>query len=497
MKLRHFITSLAVTAVAALGAFAGLSQRKEAQEVKADGEKWMMTVAFDNTNPETSQEWGFVDDYWVHFWGTNLDYNVNVVEMHPTGVNHFYAVNAVFESNQVVSGMQIVFHENSVEKQSQDITGTWNSTNNGQVYYYEFPETPDWTGGKWSVTPHSSDEPIGSFNSVQMDFVANPAKARYEVTNVALEAGQYVSLVPFSYAMHVWKDTVDVLRTADKDSYVATEGSTWFSIKSSGTYDFFITNEFSDGGIVSIKKHCDEYVGIYLVNVDEDVYVYTFGEGGIEEFGAYGDNDAGTRLGDISGAQNVKGNLKFQGNDWDIWYLPLHYGYPEADHIILSYKNEFNIVANKSADMLIVEGSAYWFSYDDNYHNDNAGAAIRFLLDVEEAIADASGSVCSVSDVESAGFVNRYKALADADIYVDATKVTHKNHAGEGTALYSYRDVVKELGRNASLDPFGMSQPFANAIVSDKTTLLIIIAVSIIGVSCLTAFVIIKKRKHQ
>ena len=212
MKFRHFITSMAVTAVAAMGVLAGLNQRKEAEVAQADGEKWMITIAFDNTNPETSQDWGYVNDYSVHFWGTNLDYNVNVLPLHPTGTDHLYAVNAVFESNQVISGMQLVFHEDGVEKQSQDITGTWGSEADGRAYYYSFPTSPDWTDGKWSVTYSGYEEPFGSFNSTQLYFIPDPNTASYSVKDVELEAGQFVSLCPFKYSMRKWRDSCNDLR---------------------------------------------------------------------------------------------------------------------------------------------------------------------------------------------------------------------------------------------------------------------------------------------
>ena len=514
MKIKHVLASLGLTMMCGIGALVGLTHINEAKVAKADEPNtWMfraqlnLGVASPNYDSCVFSEDEAVLGAQFHVWGTNVDqtFDADYLCFHTFD---FYAVNVALKDDQVITGAQWIINQETVGyKYSVDTNQFGDSANdhldkdsNYMVIEWQFDNI--WAGDKWHFV---SDRNWGySSASIQMhvdgkdpvDFVKVPAQGVFKASNVVQSNSSWVEMV-CGNSVTLATTLYDIIDAASRQ-YVYSGSNQWFypSTEGTGTFDYILGNSK-----ITMKKHVSEYVGIYLVGIDADVRVYTFGEGGIEDFGAF----PGTRLGDIANAQEVSGDLKFQGHDDEIWYLPLDYGYPEADHIILTYLNEFGNVGTKTADMLLVEGSAYWFSYDDDYHNDDAGLALRFLLDAEEIRADVAaagdikaGSVCGVSKSDAISLVNRYNALSSSikTTYIDCTKVnTYKQNGEEGKEDVLYSDVMARL---AIIAEVAISSNLMRAYGLNNNTAAVVILISVTFVAMSAGlFFVIRRRKVQ
>ena len=453
MKLKRLFSVIGLGLFAAVSAGAGvaLSSKPKAEPVKADGEKWMVTICFDNSIPEKSESWGYIDNQKVNFWGTNVTYDASVQSFHQTGRDHFYAVNVVFESTQSVTGFQINFQEDGVKKESQDINIALDSGCNGRVYTFAFPAEVSWDDGKWSYYRFAGfDEPSGHFGGVSKNFTPDPETASYVLKDVVVDTSSsyYINLDPFCYSAHGNDDTYYVVRTdADywENYFYGWYGENWIEIRSdqAGTYDFFITNEYKDGGVLDVKKHSDaDSRYIYYVlenNTPTNDYIYTWG--GSEQFGKW----PGTKITDIVGVQEVtnSGVLHFQGSETPklIYKIPVTTGYPVGDS---DFKFNNGIVGEggvESAARPINGHSAYWW---EGPANSDAGYSIDFLVAVEaKRNAVPAGeykqySVCGISESDAQSLINTYQSLGTymQETYIDCTTVnTYKRDGSEGEEL--------------------------------------------------------------
>ena len=498
MKIKHVVTSVALSLALGFGAVAGLMANKEAKAVKADAEKWMITICFDNTIPEESGSWGYIDSQAVNFWGTNVTYEGSAESLHQSGVDHFYTVNAVFTSDQIVSGMQINFKENGAKKESQDISISLDSSCNGKVYTFKFPEDVSWVDGKWSYNTLSlAQEPSGQFGNLQTDFVPDPETKSYALRNVSLKADDYISLCPFSFSAHNWHDTASVTRldAAYFEEYFSPSyGTDWLQVASDGVYDFFLTNEYSDGGILDVRKHenPDESFIYYVLqdNVATNDYIYAWG--GNEQFGAW----PGTKITEVDGVKEVSGNgvLHFQGSETPklIYAIPVTIGYPVGDsQFKFNNNNDWESEARE-----IVGGAAYWYT---GAANANAGDAIDFLVRAESIRNSAVDySVCNISASDAAMLVNMYNDLDEAvRAYVDSSSVyTYKRDGSEGNELVSYRIVVEQLAELANISLVGSDRYFNSAFESN-TMVVVIISIAATSALVFTMLLVFKKKKQK
>ena len=497
---------MAVAGAGVLGA-----KGNKADPVKAEGEKWMVTICFDNQVPELSGEWGYIENRKVNFWGTNVTYNESVREFHSTGRDFFYAVNVSFESNQSVSGLQINFTENGVKKESQDINLALDSTCNGRVYTFSFPESVEWTDGKWSVTSNGFEIPSAKFgpsgDKVDRDFLPDPNTESYYIKDLEVDltgGAYYANFDPFSFSLHNWNDTYNVIRQSASyfsEYFYNWYGEAWIEFKESGTYDLFLTNEYKDDGLIDVKKHeaANDTFIYYVTNSASATVDYIYSWGGSEQFGAF----PGTSIASLVAADKAEeltgnGVLHFQGGDTAklIYRIHLQKGYPVGDTMFMfnGGSSEF-----KSAERSIKAEYAYWWTGDANQ---NAAQGIQ-ILEVFESYRNGATdySVCNISKENAAWIVNFYNDVSQdiRETYIDCSTVYTWADAGKtSNTLVSYRSIIEELGKIANVTPVGASRYVPTDInkTANITTIIIVLAVSLSLVG-FTTLIVIRRRKHQ
>ena len=494
-------------ALAGLGA-AGLMSNKGAEQVKADAPNtWMVRFQLNlgdcsPSDPENScfPEDKPVDGVKFHYWGNNVDQWTSAEYMYYSAFD-FYAINVSLRDDQTINGCQWILEQrNEGDKYSVDITkfgaddvNTLDKDTDIAGIQYQCYCSNTWIGDKWQfvsdrgyATKYIKAE-VGVGEYTYYNFEKDPTHNRFVADNVNFPSDEAIGFNTENN-FELSSNAKALLDEKSEEFMYGGTNNWWYMNK--GQYDFILEN-----ATLKIRKIVNEYVGVYLVGVDADVRVYTFGEGGIEEFGTF----PGTRLGDVVGAQEVTGDLQFQGNDLDLWYLPLNYGYPNADHIILSYVNEYGYVGTQTKNMLLVEGSAYWFTYEEEYHNDDAGLALQFLLDVEEKRLDATDdSVCNISKSDAAAIVNAYNGLSSTirETYIDSTTVnTLRRDGEEGKEYVSYRLVIEELAKIAEISLVGANR--VNTLKANVPTIIVVVSAMIVVSAGLVTVLVFKRRKHE
>lgn len=508
MKIKRLfsVLGLGLFALAAVGAGLVGAKAKKTEPARADGEKWMVTICFDNEIPETSGEWGYVENRKVNFWGTNVSYDTSVREFHSTGRDYFYTVNVSFESTQTVSGMQINFTENGVKKESQNIVIALDSTCNGRVYTFGFPEDVSWTDGKWSVADHGYQTPTAKFglddeSKVTKTFLPDPESESYYIRDLVVDISVnacYANFNPFCSALHGWDDTYNAIRR-DADYYdnyfYGWYGPSWIEFKVSGTFDLFLTNEFKESGVIDVKKHeATSTVYIYYVlenNTPTNDYIYSFG--GNEQFGSW----PGTPITSVVGVEEVTNDCtwRFQGDEKLIYKIPIKTGYPVGDSQFKFNNND----TMETAARPISGHHAYWWSGDAN---GLAGYSIDFLIEAETIRNGATDfSVCNVSKENAIGLVTTYQSKGTfmQETYIDCTTVnTWSDKTKTGKSYFTYRKVMEELAKIAEIDIGGSSSPslqFRNAEFNSQS-IIIIVSIGVASISALSLLIVLKKRKQ-
>lgn len=498
MRTKQIIASIGLSLAVSFGVVAGLSASKVAKTAKADlPDDAMCTVLIDMGAAVGFDGFHSPEVHYYDGWDGSID----KWQMMHLVTDTVYAANITYRSSdQTINKFQFLFKQGEEDKWATILdvdpaastaclfafNNQWTpNPNEGGRYEWLATQTGDWSSIRFQYYG-SGDNNITTF------FDADVASKTYKATFEIHEDGfKQSDLGQIFYAD--WN--LASVRTSSVDALLDDYSLNSFEFKGPGKYDIIIHDDYEDEGVFSIHKYEEEYVGIYLVDFSEDAYVYTFGAGMVEEFGAF----PGTRLGDIANAKEVSGDLKFQGNEWNIWYLPLNYGYPAADHIIISYLNESQVVGTQTANMLLVEGSAYWFSYDDNYHNDDAGLALQFLLDTEEIrLAAEDKSVCNISSEDAGNIVSAYNKLDEniVSTYIENTTVnTHKRDGSEGTEDVSYKLVVEQIGQLHNLPVNGSSLMPRGYTLSGDNNMIIIVAIASTSLVALTLLLVLKKKK--
>jgi hypothetical protein len=510
MKIKRLFSVLGLGLFAAASAGVGALGLKNAQPKEANADTpntWMVRFQLslgecspndpDSCFPADKP----VDGVRLHYWGDSVDAWTRAEHMFYFA-SDIYGVNVSLNDDQVIRGCQWVLEQRvEGDKYSVDITQfgsnlvtSLNKDTTIAGIQYQFQNS--WNGeGKWELTNDTGvatsylKVDVGIDDHTYYNFEKDPINNRF-VASISLPSSDAIGFI--TEGNFVFESRIkDMLDTKSLDYIYGGTDNWWYA--EFGSYDYILLN-----GTLKIRKNISEVVSVYLIGVDADVRIYTFGEGGIKEFGDF----PGTRLGDILIADNVTGDLHFENNNVQIWRLRLSCGYPGGDHIIMTYLNELGNVGNQTADMLLLPGSAYWFSYEADYHNDEAGMALDFLLDLENfRNAADDDSICNISVSDAEGIINAYNLLSPVvrETYIDKTTInTHKRDGSEGKEYVSCRLIIEELGKIANVTPVGGSRYVPTDVnrTANITTIIIVLAVSLSLVG-FTTLIVVRRRKHQ
>ena len=489
MKVKHVLASLALASVTAFALAVGVGVNKEAKVTKADEpDDKMISVVID-----LGEAVGYEDFHYpeVHYYDASYSTIDKYEPLHQlTGT--YYTANLTYRSSdQNIDCIQFLFKQYSNDKWSNSISLNSSESN---VYHYSFLGT--WTGDDWDVQKDSTWWGVprvrGDGGFADTNFTADVSSKTYKVT-VNLTAGN-------TYQVFYGKWNFGAFRQSSVDAYLSDYSLNSFGVKESGTYDIVICNSYEDGGIIQMYKHGTVSSYVYIINESTDCYLYTYGAGGQEQFGAF----PGTQINDLISddeAEDLGDTIDFQGKTTQVLRVNVEVGYPVADHLILAYKNEYGYVANQSANMLLVAGSAYWFSNDTDYHNDDAGAALDVLVELRDTIEDASGSsVCNISKGTATVLVNEYLELTDdqKETYFDCSFIeTLKRDGSSGTEYVDCRTIIEQVAVIAEIALPGSSRYIDNNMfeVENTSVIAIIVIASTISMVALGTLLILKKKR--
>lgn len=367
---------------------------------------------------------------------------------------------------------------------------TWTpDPSDGGRYEWELTQSGTWNNLRFQY--YGSGE-----NNLTASFVPDVTTKSYKATfNIVQDGFDPDDLGQIFFG--TWG--LGALRQTSIDKYTSDFSLNSFNIDFAGQFDLIIYDDYSDGGVIELKYYSESREYIYLVGYDitEDTRVYSFGESGYEEFGNY----PGTALKNIPAAEEIHGDLKFQGEEYNIWRLQLNMYYPKADHIILAQVNEYEVVGTKTADMLLIRDSAYWFSYDEDYHNDLAGACLKFLFTVEGIRKGATDeSVCDITSEQAEDIVSTYQSLGTfmQTTYIDCTYVnTWADETRTSKAYVSYRAVIERLAKIANINLTPSRDVDSKSYVNNSSLMVTIIAIATISAAGVAALILIRRRKHQ
>lgn len=486
MRLKTFfsVITLGVLSAACIGV--GLASNKAPIEAKADADTWMVNFSLDAKEMIGYDGFDF-GSMKAHTF-TNGVGNDKYFDMYPISAgSQYFQVNATFPDGYTYDRVQFKFMQGAAEKWSTPYSVSGSKASHPAQVWANFGES--WSGDNWDIDLGTQTDLYFKDGDTTYDFEPDVAAKRFIASNVIVDGSKYYTL---RYHQS-WDFAGPTLTDEGKTAFTNVQ-TAWCSIKA-GTYDFILKNNNDDGGVITVKKYDSAFVSVYLVNLAEDAYIYTYGDGGYEGYGSFPGKQLSTLRDTDKKAHEVEGELKFQGNDWPIWRLDLDIGYPTADHLIVHYDD----TDTQTANMLLVEGSAYWWSDDDNYHNDNAGAAIAFLLDAEEIrLAATDDSICNISKSDAEDLVDRYNKLSDdvRHTYIDTTTVnTYKRDKTPGTEDVNYKDIMGQLGIIAEMDvAAAMMMPTSNSASNYLTVVIVFVGAGLVfGIAVIAA----KKKKEK
>ncbi len=228
-------------------------------------------------------------------------------------------------------------------------------------------------------------------------------------------------------------------------------------------------------------------------------YIYTFD--GDKEFG----NWPGTKITDVAGVQEVHGVMSFQGTAQNIYKIP--FASASGDDGLIIHNNS----GTQTVDMSLVSHSAYWFITDPelvNYHNDDAGAALDLILNVEAKrnAVTASGniaaySICGISASDAASLYNTYYGLTSSvkTTYVDnSTTYTYNGTDTGNQTNVSFADIMvqlKAIALRGNQTVLGSSRPVV--IHDNHSALVVVTIIALLTVSGTGTFFLLRKKKEQ
>ena len=411
--------------------------------------------------------------------------------------NSLYTVNYPYHSSKALNTVKFLFKEGGVDKWSEDVSLT---PTNESIYHFTYDGHWDQgsSGDKWdvSVDPYwngSGRVQGGGDDSIHnngVNFTLDYATATGKVTYEIIDASDNVQIF-------LGKWGFGAVRATSIAKYATNFNLNGFKMNETGTYDFIWHNDYSDDGIIEIRKHGTENTYIYYVlENDNETNDYIYSWGAAEQFGAW----PGTQIKLVTNVEVVSGVLHFQGGDAKkIYKIPVTIGYPSTGDTTFKFNNNDDW---ESDAFDLYAGAAYWYA---GGANKNAGLAIDFLV-YAEGIRNAAAdySVCNVSKANATLVVNAYNAL-DAGIretYVDGTTVyTHKRDGSAGEELVAYRLVVEQLAKIAGVNIAGASpKPIVageTTTVNNATMIAIVSIIALVSISSMAVLIVIKKRKHN
>ena len=512
MKLRHFVTSLAITAVAALGAFVGLSQRKEAKVAKADASDYMFRIQLNSKEAGTWDGDGTISNIRFHYWGKDgtEDYNETVGLSLMNGSDPYgysmdfneyvYGANVVLSTSKtVIGGCFILDQVNKKDCYSHDLTSCTFSSD-GDYFVREFYYS-SWTEEKWNASFSSAEEVpyVDPDSGANVNFTANTALKRWEAKGYEYDpaVSQYFHFeIASGYC-------TSVLDAACKDKYVSTgsdDNTCWMGFKQAGTYDFYLYDEAEVSGHMVVQKQGPTTsTTIYYVTGEETTTannVYTFG--GTKQFGVW----PGTPITSVPGVREITSNgvLHFNGDRGvRIYRIPVKMGYNGDTKIIINYNG-----SAQSTTKVIRAGAGFYWDTDASY---DYGFALGLLDRIEEArnSVTAAGdikdfSVCGISSSDATDFVNDYNDLSEtARGYINNSSIyTYKRNGDAGQEMVGYRYVMEELSEKANIALVDASRinPIFFANANSNTVIIVVVTFSLVAIAALGVCLVIKK-KHQ
>jgi len=528
MKIKRFFSLIGLSLFGAVSVGAGLlAAPKKAAETNAEGEKWMFRaqLCLGSLSPDHDPTpWGdnYIEKVSFRYWGENIDgpaggaYELDVPLMFYSS-HDYYAINVSLQESQVITGAQWRFHQYGKDGDEywkySVVIDRFGSSDNDRLdkdspytgIQWQVSDSlisgSGWTDGKWTFNGNiygaateniTMDVGIGTYK--HYDFQKEPANNVLAIRNVELNQGDAIGWSTQNSFVFSSKASalVDTLSRKYLDAGIGGHPNWWYH-QETGTFDFILGNN-----TLSIYKHSDaENTYIYYVlenNVATNDYIYTWG--GSEQFGAW----HGTKITEIEGVEEVSGNgvLHFEGSDTPklIYKIPVKIGYPVGD---LGFKFNNGSDVSSSTEGELSAHAAYWF---DAICNQDAGAAIDFLVEAEEYRNSAEDySVCNVSKDNAAALVAKYNSLSESIRgYIDSSKVhtyTAQDMSSEG--LVSYKSVVERLGMIGEVEVVGSSIKLVSAPYTRNSnmTILIVTISAIVCTSTVAILFVVKKRKHQ
>ena len=329
---------------------------------------------------------------------------------------------------------------------------------------------------KYTVTKHAVVDGVLQGSNIGVDYVVNgdtyniPANA---TRNGCVFGGWYTtSALSTKYSA--------TAINANTDIYAR------FTTLNNDTYIYYVTS-ISDG------------------SQDTPDYIYAWGDLG-EQFGSF----PGVRVTSAPGVTVVSGVLNFQGSYKKIYKIPM--SSTITGHFKFSYDG--GGTGKESANLLFSAGSAYWYTNEANYHNDDAGKALDLLVAAEakrNAVSNygehnQNWSVCGISASDAATLWNQYYALtASQKGYVDSTtaytwKDASSNNTDTNQKNWTYAEIMLQLkdiaikGGQTVSGGSNISNPLA---LNENSTAIIIVVVSTLSLVALGGFFFIKRRKES
>ena len=516
MKLKRLFSAIGLGLFAVASVSAGVlafAKGPRMEKVKADGNTWMFSVTLKAANLEEAYD---VSNIRIHTWG-NKD---TTVALHPSGQEHVYTVNLPFGDDDYVTGCQFIFYQtdsgnpsNSGDKHSINLNvnaegkDQLSKTENNGISFSWVGKT-DWDDGHWIADSRSYCYPKLGYQAdihsaeVPYDFEIDAANARYIYRNVTI-VKRYQDMLVFHFPSA--DNSIHSFEMLDKIGVSNTEGtsgsSNWTYLNSDGTFDVIIGNSFDGTGIISIKKQeaADDTWLYYVTESASATTDYIYSWGGSEQFGAF----PGTSIADLVAADKAEemtgnGVVHFQGGETAklIYKINISKGYPTGD-LMFMFNNGTS--SFKSAERLIQNEHAYWWTGEANH---DAAQAINFIEILESrrnAVADTS--ICNIIEANATVIINAYNAFDESirETYIDCTTIyTWANKEKSGNTLVTVRAIVEQLAEMYNKPLAGTSSTVSFGFQNNTTLLVTMISViTVVSAAGVVALVIIRKKKHQ
>lgn len=520
MKFKHVVASLSLAMFAAFVAAAGLSMKKEAKAVKAEGEDWMFRIS---VNLQEASSWtgnDTVKNLRFHYWGKDggVDYNATVSLSLQNGSAHYgyhgefselvYGTNVVLSASKSVEGGCFILDQDSsrLNNYSKDLTNcTFEKDGGVFVRQYSYLE---WDGEKWACGASTyATAPRYICGSASIPFVANTAKNRWECKDIEYDHTGTTSSMYYSFQIgDEYANSV-----IDHDSYErygvygADYSACWSTFAYSGTYDFYLEAESDGYGQMFVEKHGEEKeTYIYYLSesnfgegeTPNNIYAY----GGAEQFGAW----PGTPIASIATEVTNHGVLRFDGvyngdQSQYIYKIPVKIGSSTGDlKIIINY-----LGTSKGSDQELVARSAYTWSSRSSYK----GAALDLLVEAEKVrnSVEASGdikkySVCGISKADASSLYEEYDDIESYEVkrYIDESYAyTYAEDGSERNELVSYAKIMERIGIIAGVLTDPSASRFSVFGFENNSIALIIVAVTATSALSFTLLLVFKKKRHK